>query len=144
MIAVKPEYQQTGINGLLLDSVIRTALKFDMEMAETGPMLELNDKVQTQWKFFDVRQHRRRRVWICKIDDEKLKIKYLGYKHTAKKMRLWAHGYKWGESHGWCLKDTFKTARQINTYIAQRTKETHTVSVMDFLPKSTVSESQKY
>ena len=71
LIAVKPEYQQTGINGLLLDSVIRTALKFDMEMAETGPMLELNDKVQAQWKFFDVRQHRRRRVWICKIDDEK-------------------------------------------------------------------------
>lgn len=41
------------------------------------------------------------------------------------------------------LKTPSKTARQINTYIAQRTKETHTVSVMDFLPKSTVSEKVK-
>lgn len=41
------------------------------------------------------------------------------------------------------LKTPSKTVRQINTYIAQRTKETHTVSVMDFLPKSTVSEKVK-
>lgn len=63
LIAVKPEYQNTGINGLILDSVIHTAQQYGMTIAETGPMLETNEKVQAQWKFFDVRQHRRRRIW---------------------------------------------------------------------------------
>ena len=63
LIAVKPEYHHSGINGLLLDSVIRTALKYKMNLAETGPMLENNHQVQAQWKFFETRQHRKRRVW---------------------------------------------------------------------------------
>lgn len=63
LIAVKPEYQNSGINGMLLNSVMQMAKKYGMTHAETGPMLENNLKVQTQWKFFDVRQHRRRRIW---------------------------------------------------------------------------------
>ncbi len=63
LIAVKPEYQNTGINGLMLNSVMQTAKKYGMTYAETGPMLESNLKVQAQWKFFDVKQHRRRRIW---------------------------------------------------------------------------------
>ena len=41
------------------------------------------------------------------------------------------------------LKTPSKTVRQINTYIAQQSKETQTVTLMDFLPKSTVSEKVK-
>ena len=41
------------------------------------------------------------------------------------------------------LKTPSKTVRQINTYIAQQSKETQTVTMMDFLPKSTVSEKVK-
>lgn len=67
LIAVKPELQSTGINGILLNRVLKTARKYGMTHAETGPMLESNLKVQSQWKFFDVRQHRRRRVWIKAI-----------------------------------------------------------------------------
>jgi hypothetical protein len=63
LIAVKPEYQNSGINGLMLNSVMQTAKKYGMTHAETGPMLESNLKVQSQWKFFEVRQHRRRRIW---------------------------------------------------------------------------------
>lgn len=41
------------------------------------------------------------------------------------------------------LKTPSKTVRQINTYIAQQSKETQTVTMMDFLPKTTVSEKVK-
>lgn len=32
--------------------------------AETGPMLEMNQKVQTQWQGFPLEQHKRRRCFI--------------------------------------------------------------------------------
>ena len=35
-----------------------------MVYAETGPTLETNDKVQSQWKFFEHRQHKRRRCFM--------------------------------------------------------------------------------
>ena len=30
-------------------------------------MLELNEKVQAQWKFFDYEQHKRRRCWVKEL-----------------------------------------------------------------------------
>jgi len=69
LIAVKPEYQNSGINGLMLNSVMQTAKKYGMSYAETGPMLESNLKVQGQWKFFEVKQHRRRRIWTSIIQE---------------------------------------------------------------------------
>lgn len=67
LIAISPEHQNSGINALMLSSVMSTAKRYGMTHAESGPMLETNQKVQAQWKFFDVRQHRRRRVYIKKI-----------------------------------------------------------------------------
>jgi len=46
---------------------MQTAKKYGMTHAETGPMSESNLKVQSQWKFFEVRQHRRRRIWKALI-----------------------------------------------------------------------------
>ena len=39
-----------------------------MKWAETGPMLELNDKVQAQWEDFPIEQHKRRRCFVKKLD----------------------------------------------------------------------------
>ncbi len=64
LVAVKPELQGKGLNALLLDSITREAIKYGMTIAETGPELEDNAKVQAQWKFFNTRQHRRRRCWV--------------------------------------------------------------------------------
>jgi len=64
LIAVKPELQGLGINALMLDSITETARRYGIRYAETGPELELNSKVQAQWKYFETRQHRRRRSWI--------------------------------------------------------------------------------
>ncbi len=63
LIAVKPEYQNLGINGLLLDSMMKNVMDYGIKSAETGPMLETNNNILSQWKFFNIRQHRRRRVW---------------------------------------------------------------------------------
>lgn len=68
-VAVKPEYQSTGVNSIIMVESIKAATKNKVEIAETGPELELNEKVQNQWKGFDARQHRRRRSWIINLND---------------------------------------------------------------------------
>ncbi|HKM30111.1 MAG TPA: hypothetical protein VJZ51_05100 [Bacilli bacterium] len=64
ILAVKPEYQNLGVNALILCEGIKSAIKNGIKYAETGPELETNHSVRDQWKEFDVRQHRRRRSWI--------------------------------------------------------------------------------
>ena len=68
MIAVRPEYQNLGVNVLLLCEGIKSSIKYGVSHAETGPELETNHNVQALWKEFDVRQHRRRRCY--KLDLE--------------------------------------------------------------------------
>ena len=64
LIAVDPDLQGTGINAVVMDHILEGAAKLGMVYAETGPTLETNDKVQSQWKFFEHRQHKRRRCFM--------------------------------------------------------------------------------
>ena len=64
LIAVDPDLQGTGINAVVMDHILDGAAKMGMVYAETGPTLETNDKVQSQWKFFEHRQHKRRRCFM--------------------------------------------------------------------------------
>lgn len=61
LIAVKPEYQNKGVNALLFTDLIPYYNKCGFIHAESNPELEDNSKVQNQWSYFDTRQHRRRR-----------------------------------------------------------------------------------
>jgi GNAT superfamily N-acetyltransferase len=63
LIAVKPEYQGRGVNALLLAEGVKAAIKHGVKVAETGPELEDNNKVLSQWKDFEVEQHKTRRSW---------------------------------------------------------------------------------
>ena len=67
LIGVQPEYQNTGVNSLLMDAILKECEKRQIKIAETGPTLENNLKIQAMWKHFDKRQHRRRRAWISEI-----------------------------------------------------------------------------
>ncbi|MDY0363558.1 MAG: hypothetical protein RBR27_02415 [Bacilli bacterium] len=67
LIAVKPEHQSKGVNGLILAEGVRTSVKYGVRYAETGPELETNTKVISQWKGFEVRQHRRRRCFTIDL-----------------------------------------------------------------------------
>ncbi|MBD5224397.1 MAG: N-acetyltransferase [Bacteroidales bacterium] len=63
LIAVKPEYQNKGVNALLFADLIPYYIKNGFSHAESNPELETNAKVQNQWQYFDTRQHRRRRSY---------------------------------------------------------------------------------
>ncbi len=67
LIAVRPEYQGQGVNAIVMDKLLQSALQNGIQYAETGPMLEWNDKIRSQWRDFDVEQHKRRRCYIKKI-----------------------------------------------------------------------------
>ncbi|MDE5975632.1 MAG: N-acetyltransferase, partial [Muribaculaceae bacterium] len=61
LVAVKPEYQNKGVNALLFTDLIPMYQRYGYKYAESNPEMETNSKVQNQWEYFDYRQHRRRR-----------------------------------------------------------------------------------
>ena len=63
LVAVKPEYQNKGVNALLFYDLIPVYQQLGFEYAESNPELELNDKVQAQWEYFKTIQHKRRRAY---------------------------------------------------------------------------------
>ncbi|MDP8321569.1 MAG: hypothetical protein RAO94_04365 [Candidatus Stygibacter australis] len=64
LIGVRPELQGKGANALILSQLIESYIRNGIDRAESNPELETNNKVQDQWKFFDRRQHKRRRCFI--------------------------------------------------------------------------------
>lgn len=61
LVAVKPEYQNKGVNALLFTDLIPKYIRYGYKWAESNPEMETNGKVQSQWDYFAHRQHRRRR-----------------------------------------------------------------------------------
>ncbi|MEG1562355.1 MAG: N-acetyltransferase [Bacteroides sp.] len=68
LIAVKPEYQNKGVNALLFSDLIPVYQKLGFIFAESNPELEMNGKVQAQWEYFKTEQHKRRRAFVKKIE----------------------------------------------------------------------------
>mgnify|MGYP001633120839 FL=1 len=64
---MRPDYQKKGVNAMILYNAMQGCHKLGIKKAETGPMLETNEKVQSQWKDFDIEQHKRRRCFIKKL-----------------------------------------------------------------------------
>jgi GNAT superfamily N-acetyltransferase len=67
LIAVKPEYLGRGVNAVIMNEGIKKAIANGVKYAETGPELEYNDKVRSQWKAFKTDQHKRRRCYTKSI-----------------------------------------------------------------------------
>jgi GNAT superfamily N-acetyltransferase len=67
LVAVKSEYQGKGVNAILMDAVHRLFLKLGIQKIETNPELEWNANVQGQWKYYQKRQHKRRRAFIKQL-----------------------------------------------------------------------------
>ncbi|MBQ8108723.1 MAG: GNAT family N-acetyltransferase [Clostridia bacterium] len=63
LVAVTPEYQNKAVNAILMNHVIKGCHRMGIRKAETGPQLETNHKVQSQWNFFKTEQHKRRRCY---------------------------------------------------------------------------------
>lgn len=67
LIAVRPELQGSGVNGILMEHLYKGCIKHGITYAETGPQLETNTKVHSQWKMFDTELHKRRRCFKKKL-----------------------------------------------------------------------------
>lgn len=63
LVAVRPEYQNKGVNALLFQDLIPQFIKYGYKYAESNPEMETNNKVQGQWDYFVNRRHRRRRSY---------------------------------------------------------------------------------
>jgi GNAT superfamily N-acetyltransferase len=69
LAAVKPEYQGKGVNALLFYDLLPIYIKLGFVFGESNPELELNERIQAQWSYFESKQHKRRRAFIKKITE---------------------------------------------------------------------------
>ncbi len=63
LIGVRPDYQGKGVNALIFADLIPVYNQLGFKYAESNVELEDNGKVQNQWQYFDVVQHKRRRCF---------------------------------------------------------------------------------
>ncbi len=68
LIAVHPDLQGAGVNAMILDDMERKLIKSGFRYAESGPMLELNDHILSQWSRFETEQHKRRRCFVKELN----------------------------------------------------------------------------
>lgn len=67
LVAVRPDLQGSGVNSILINEILKNVVGTSIHLAETGPELETNEKVQAQWRFFETEQHKRRRCYIKQL-----------------------------------------------------------------------------
>lgn len=67
LVAVHPDYQNKGVNALLFQDLLPYFIANGYKYAESNPEMESNAKVQSQWQYFNTRQHRRRRSYSKKL-----------------------------------------------------------------------------
>jgi GNAT superfamily N-acetyltransferase len=68
LVAVKSEYRGSGANAMLMQSMAGVFNRMGVKKVETNPELETNHLVQGQWKYFETRQHKRRRIFIKNLE----------------------------------------------------------------------------
>ena len=68
LIGVLPEYRNKGANALIFDDLIRWFQRYHFQWAETGPQMESNEGVLSQWQYLEATQHRRHRCYRKPLD----------------------------------------------------------------------------
>jgi GNAT superfamily N-acetyltransferase len=63
LIGVLPEYRSKGANALIFDDLIRQFQAYGFDWAETGPQMETNEGVLSQWQYLESNQIRRHRCY---------------------------------------------------------------------------------
>ena len=67
LIAVLPEYQNSGLNAVMMDILLGKLEQGGVKKLETNLNLETNEAVMAQWKYFNARHHKRRRSYLKSI-----------------------------------------------------------------------------
>lgn len=63
LIGVLPEYRGKGANALIFDDLIRWFQRYHFEYAITGPQMESNEGVLSQWQYLEAIPYRRHRCY---------------------------------------------------------------------------------
>lgn len=69
LVAIRPEYQNAGINAVIIDGMLEILEKGKVKKCETNLNLESNTAVRAQWKYFNARQHKRRRSYKKNLEE---------------------------------------------------------------------------
>jgi GNAT superfamily N-acetyltransferase len=67
LMAVRPDYQNKGINSIVFAHVLPNAAKNGYKFAESNPELETNTRMSSQWGSWETENHKKRRVYIKSI-----------------------------------------------------------------------------
>lgn len=69
LVGVLPEYLNKGVNAFFMNAMNRICLQKKIRYAESNGILEDNLKIQTFRKYFNARQHKRRRLYVKSLRD---------------------------------------------------------------------------
>ncbi len=64
LVGIRDEYLGKGVNGMVMMDIYNGFVKHGIRYAESNANLEHNLAVQAQWKYFENRQHKRRRCYV--------------------------------------------------------------------------------
>jgi GNAT superfamily N-acetyltransferase len=64
LIGIRDEYRGKGVNSMIMSQIYDAFTKRGIKYVESNPNLELNNNVQAMWKYFENRQHKRRRCYV--------------------------------------------------------------------------------
>ena len=67
LIAVDPAMQGSGVHAVIVDELSRKLCGGQFLYAESGPMLETNERVHAVFKAYECEQHKRRRCWVKEL-----------------------------------------------------------------------------
>lgn len=71
LIGVLPEYRSKGANALIFDDLIRQFQRYGFDWAITGPQMETNEGVLSQWQYLESTPYRRHRCYKKELRSEK-------------------------------------------------------------------------
>lgn len=64
IVGILPEYQGKGVNAIFMTDLTKAALSRGIDTAETNAELEHNVKIQSFWKYYSSRLHKRKRIYV--------------------------------------------------------------------------------
>lgn len=69
LIGTDPKYWNSAVNAAIITHTFKGMEKYGIRIAETGPMMETNLRIQSMWSRFDARIHKRRRCYVKALND---------------------------------------------------------------------------
>ncbi len=63
LAGVRKKYRGTGVDLMMVIEIVKSAMEKGYIYAESNPELETNEKVHAQWKYFEPKLHKKRRIF---------------------------------------------------------------------------------